>query len=352
MTHHLLITENPFIANEFRKLAAVAGTELVVSENPNDSEIAQGCKIYLDHEMSQKIPFSLSPVSKSPRHVPIIVVLAGAASSRTWELAQQVNASHVALLPESRDWLLEQMQLQPAKLGQVLSFIPAVAGAGCSTLVGALAANWAKQGKTVAVVDCDASSVGLDVAFGVDQTTGLRWSEFMKPEFDPEPVALHRNLPSCEGVSLLSNDVPNNGELGKRLSQVVTLLREVSDILILDHKPHPDAPLAELQTQAINAIVMPNTLRACANAHAFLKDRSNENRVLVVRELPNTDLSPLAIAQSLDTPLWGVIPTDPRIVEFVEQGQILSGVNTTKYNRAVFSLANRLVDDDSVSIAS
>lgn len=352
MSHLLLITQNLTVANEFKKIAAVTQAQLVVSTNPSKSEFLGTTRIFLDHEMAGMFNVDSLQDSQGQTCAPVVIVLAGAPNAQTWELAQQVQAEHIALLPESRDWLVNEMQPPSTKSAQIISFIPAVAGSGTSTVVGALAATWAKQGKTVAVVDCDSKSVGLDVAFGLDQTTGLRWSDLIEPGFNPDPMAFRDSLPSHDGIYLVSNNVPNLPELSGAVVKVVQLLSEACDVVLLDHGSHGLEIERDVHFELTHVVVMTNTLRACANAHALAKYFGDRQFVLAIREVPGADLAPLAISDSLDKPLWSVIPTESKIVEFVEQGLLLSGVNTSKYNRAVNSLAERLTNQERAVIAS
>ena len=89
---------------------------------------------------------------------------------------------------------------------------------------------------------------------------------------------------------------------------------------------------------------MSNSLRACAVAHTVIKQNPAMELPLLIREIPGAQLAPLSIAQSLDQPLWAAVPTDARVVEFVEQGLALGGMNVSKYNRAVMQLAERFSD--------
>ena len=354
MTQALLITNNPAIESEFRKIATLTDVTLEISNALTSQDLAGKPRIFIDHETPTQNLIKLFQDEQRLAEFDVALVVASQPSAHTWELAQKLQARHIALLPESREWLIEHLKDSPAALAQVFSFTPATGGAGTSTLTGAIAIALAKRNKTVVVIDCDATSVGLDVAFGMDQIPGFRWSQLLASGKELPGDVLLPSFPQHNGVFLVANDCLSQSQVDEVLPRLMESFMKVCDVIIVDNAP-ASLPLNvcnDLDVEVQQILVLTNTLRACAVAHALFKEDSTTNVSLVIRELPGSDLSPLSIAQSLDRPLWGVIPTDSRVTEFVEQGLLISGTNSTKYNRNVSHLVHQLFSDDDVKLAS
>jgi hypothetical protein len=63
---------------------------------------------------------------------------------------------------------------------------------------------------------------------------------------------------------------------------------------------------------------------------------------LAVRSVPGSNLDPIQIAELLNTPLAATVSTDSRIVEQIEQGFGVSGINLGGFTRNLNSLAQRI----------
>ena len=153
-------------------------------------------------------------------------------------------------------------------------------------------------------------------------------------------------MPHRDGVWLLANDELGTSSLDSHLFHIVEQLKSVCDYVILDYPlnslaNHGSSVVEQIDSQLL---MMSNSLRACAVAHTVIKQNPAMELPLLIREIPGAQLAPLSIAQSLDQPLWAAVPTDARVVEFVEQGLALGGMNVSKYNRAVMQLAERFSD--------
>jgi hypothetical protein len=86
------------------------------------------------------------------------------------------------------------------------------------------------------------------------------------------------------------------------------------------------------------------TVRGCASAKRSIASIAGyaKNIELVVRNVPGSNLDPMQIAELLNTPLACVINSDVRIVEQVEQGFGVSGINLGGFTRNLNSLAQRI----------
>lgn len=115
----------------------------------------------------------------------------------------------------------------------------AVAGAsgglGVSVLVAGIAVRAAAAGACVAAVDLDPLGGGLDVTFGAEQHTGLRWADLAGLDGDADGSALWEELPQSNGVRVLSHSrdevVPPRPEC---VGPVVAALHARCDLLVVD----------------------------------------------------------------------------------------------------------------------
>lgn len=343
MSHVLLISNNEVIRSELRKITAVVNVELCETINPTFEQVQNAHRILIDHDVTSEALNVLKRHGSVLQQNEVCLILGSSPNQNTWKIAQDFGAEHVALLPESRQWLLEYLKAPVKQHAEIIAISSVVGGVGGSTLAGYLGTLWAKQNERVVVIDCDTDSVGLDVTFGLEQEQGLRWSDGISTEGKPNGEALFNNLLGAHNVKLLANDRLNQEVLLDKLPDFITALGNFCDVVLLDIPLRVCEPLRQMSLQEMTQVlVMPNTLRACAVAHATMQATEATNQVLAVREIPGSTLTPLAIAQSLDKPLWATLPTDHKIVELTEQGLLLSGVGPGKYNRAVSNLLVQL----------
>jgi Flp pilus assembly CpaE family ATPase len=120
--HALLVTSDDRVISEFKTIAAVTQTHLVVASEPTKSEIDLAYRVFVSQECSE-IEFV---------HNEVILVVAGATDKQTWSSALRLSAKHVATIPDSRDWLIENLS-EPVKIkGLSVGVVPASGGVGAS----------------------------------------------------------------------------------------------------------------------------------------------------------------------------------------------------------------------------
>jgi hypothetical protein len=101
-------------------------------------------------------------------------------------------------------------------------------------------------------------------------------------------------------------------------------------------------------------IVVPATVRGSASADRVVANATdnNENVELIVRSIPGAALTPLEVAQILNTPLAGSVNTDTRVIEQIEQGFGIHTVHVGGFTRSMNLLANRLVNSNDSRLAA
>ena len=334
--HALLITNDDRVISEFKTIAAVTQTHLVVASEPTKSEIDLAYRVFVSQECSE-IEFV---------HNDVILVVAGTTNTQTWSSAMRLSAKHVATIPDSRDWLIEHLSEPVKTKGLSVGVVPASGGAGASLTACGLAFHARQIFHNVALVDLDQSSASLDIAFGLENQKGMRWHDFSELSGSINGNDVYRSLPSRESVGLLTNGPMTFAETSIQRNLILDKLKEVCELVVIDF---PRASNKEFSLDAIAdcdviLVATTATVRGCASAKLCIAGLAGyAKRIeLVVRSIPGSSLDPMQIAELLNTPLAAIINTDVRIVEQIEQGFGVSGINLGGFTRNLNSLAQRI----------
>ena len=130
----LVVASEPELLDELLRLCSAAGTSPVVAADPTALRMAWpvASVVLLATHLGQS-------AAKLPRRAGVVVV--GTAADPLWELATDVGASHVAMLPSAADWLVGLLvDNEPANAhAPVLCVIGGQGGAGATTLAAGLA---------------------------------------------------------------------------------------------------------------------------------------------------------------------------------------------------------------------
>jgi secretion/DNA translocation related CpaE-like protein len=334
--HALLITSDDRVVSEFKKIAAVTQTHLVIASEPTKSEIDLAYRVFVSQEVSE-----IEII-----HSEIILVVVSATNTQTWTSALRLSAKHVATIPDSRDWLIEHLTEPVKTKGISVGLVPASGGAGASILACGLAFHSRQIFQDVVLVDLDKSSASLDIAFGLENQTGMRWHDFSELSGAIGGRDIYQSLPSRDGVGLLTHGKLSLVETSIPRNLIMDKLKEACDLVVFDL---PKASDREFSLDVIAdcdlvLVVTAATVRGCASAKRILADLAGyaKNIELAVRNVPGSNLDPIQIAELLNTPLASTVSTDSRIVEQIEQGFGVSGINLGGFTRNLNSLAQRI----------
>ena len=337
MPYALLVTRDEILAAQFHKMCAVTQSELIVVDALTPEEIAGAYRVFVDHNI----------VLEQFNHNHVVILALDGVSAKTWQLALELDAEHVEVLPSETDWLIEHVVPPIQSRAHVVLITPVVGGAGASTVACALAGQYASQGAKVCLVDADLGAGGLDVLMGCEQTPGIRWADIASVQGAVNGGELFDSLIISQGIHVLA---PNRGQFDIDASHILTTIETLTsacDVVLID------APrMTEELTQSLGALsddvllVMPTTVQASSLATA-VKERFADIRCgLVVRQVPGSGLTPIGVAQAVDIPLRVTLPTDARIVEQVEQGLGLTHVTLGAFSRSINQLSTSLERDD------
>lgn len=334
--HALLVTNDDRVVSEFKTIAAVTQTHLVIASEPTSSEINQAYRVFVSQELSETLI----------DHNDIVLVVIGATNTQTWSSALHLSAKHVANIPESREWLIEHLSEPFKSKGQSVAVVPASGGAGASLVACGLAFHARQIFHEVALVDLDYACASLDIMFGLENQAGMRWHDFSDLSGAISGSDIHRSLPSRDNVALLSHGQLTSAETSIPRSLILDKLKEVCDLTVMDFPKVSDKNFSSdiLSDCDLVLITTTATVRGCASAKRSIASIAGyaKNIELVVRNVPGSNLDPMQIAELLNTPLACVINSDVRIVEQVEQGFGVSGINLGGFTRNLNSLAQRI----------
>jgi len=340
--HALLVTRDDRVITEFQKIAAVTQTPLVIESEPNADDLSNAYRVFVASDCAEV----------NLNHPEIVLVVIGATGPATWQFAAKLSANHIAVIPDSRDWLVAHLSAPVTKKGLCVAIIPGSGGAGASLLSVGLAFHARQLFSDVVLVDLDESSAGLDIVLGIETQPGMRWQDFHSLTGSISGSDILRGLPARDGVALLTHNDSKSTPAKFVPEAIIEQLRGVSGLVIIDFPRFTNqiAAVKILQQCDVAFVVTPSTVRGSATTKIAISKISKHvaTTELVIRNLPGTSLDALRIAQSLDVPLAGVVNSDPRIVEQIEQGFGVAGIHLGGFTRSLNALAQRLAQSNDI----
>ncbi len=329
MSDVLLISNDSALIAEVQKICAVTQASVTFQTELSEADLLDTHTVLIDAQIELAI-----------KHPNVVLVTFGQPGVSIWQKALANGAKYVAFLPEARPWLLENLLPKPNKSGQAIGVIGSTGGLGTSVLASSIAANLATDSHPVLLAEFTNHSGGLDVLWGIEATTGPRWSHL---ENEVLPTDLIRSLPKSNGVSILSSD-QNVLPAKQLMSQITKKLITESQFTVLDLPSTDNQIFAELAGMCHQMVlVVGSTIRSINAANQLIKNHPEiANAKLAIRNLPGTNLAPLNIARNLDLELLGEIPTDVKIVEHLEQGLSPSKISINNYRKAISEIMAQL----------
>ena len=138
----------------------------------------------------------------------------------------------------------------------VIGVVGGSGGVGASALTAAIAVRGAQAGLQTVCLDGDRLGGGLDVTLGIEQERGLRWPDLAGARGRIDGTELIRQLPSVEGVAVLSFDRARDLCLAREvLSEGLRALSCAADLVVVD-LPRPDHEVFSALSQSLDAIVL------------------------------------------------------------------------------------------------
>lgn len=345
MPRPLLVTAEPALLDDVLRLAATAGVEVDVAH-----EVAGARRRWDAAPLVLVGPDLLDPLANAglPRRAGVAVLGADLDDASIWQRAIVVGAEHVLFLPDAESWLLEALADAaegPGRHGVVVAVLGGRGGAGATTLAVALALSAVRREHPVLLVDGDPLGGGIDLVFGGEHVTGLRWPELGGTRGRVPAPALLAALPRLSGLSVLSWDRGEPATLSvEALGAVLAAGRRCADLVVVDLPRSLDEPGREVLSRAdVTLLVVPTELRAAAAAARVATQAAlvcNDLR-LVVRGPSPGGVSPELLARSLGLPLAGECRAEPGLDAALERGDAPGQSPRSPLAR----MCDRLLDD-------
>ena len=193
----LLITSDPLLLDDVIRLAASAGVEMTVRGEPTASTWTQAPLVFIGDDA-----LTAAASRALPRRDSVIVVRRASGRSdeptpaSTWQGAVALGAEHVAELPDAGRWVVDRLAESgdvTSPGGPVISCVPAVGGAGATTL----AAILAREARGL-LVDIDPYGPAIPVDGGV------RWPDLADTRGRIPPGSLRTALPRVHDTHVLT----------------------------------------------------------------------------------------------------------------------------------------------------
>ena len=194
MTSVLLLTRDPVLAADVRRLVVVAGAdpcEATSAAQARRTWRSAAAVVVGDDLLAEAAGAGLERRDG-------VAVVSRARDALCWDAALALGADAVLELPSDERLLL--LRLADAALGQVrparcVGVLGAAGGAGASVLSVALGLAVARRGASAVVVDADPGSPGLDLLLAAEDDRGARWGDLVGVSGQLDPETLRAALP-------------------------------------------------------------------------------------------------------------------------------------------------------------
>ncbi|MGH3681443.1 MAG: septum site-determining protein Ssd [Natronosporangium sp.] len=208
--------------------------------------------------------------------------------------------------------------------GTVIAVVGAGGGAGATVLAATLADTAHSTGRKVLLVDGDTLGGGLEFVLGWEDHPGHRWPQLAKHHHPDDIAVALRNAPTHGQLTLLAHDRRHHLHLdATTMAIVLDAARLTHDLIVVDIPRHiDDATRGVLGTADHTLIVTTDQLHTVmAGGHvARTVNAYSPHHRLVIRTTPAGQLTADQIVNSLRLDLAGVVRSEPRLAQRIEQG--------------------------------
>lgn len=325
MERVLVLTDDAAMLDDILRLVAAAGCEADVARDVGQirARWRMAPLVLVGADM-------LAAAAKAglPRREGTLLLCRQPPQQHAWALAVDVGVAHVLTLPEAEAVVIECLA-DAAEAADAPGFLIGVVagrgGAGASVLAAALAVTAARLGHSSLAVDADPLGGGLDLLFGAEAESGLRWPELTDVTGRLSAAALHQALPSAYGVAILSHQRGRACDPGtEAMLAVARTGRRAGDVVVADLSRQLGPASSALTAAAdLVLVVVPAEVRACSAAARVSDALSLATRSarVVVRTVRGATLAPDVVAANIGLPLAGVLRAETGLVAALERGE-------------------------------
>jgi secretion/DNA translocation related CpaE-like protein len=284
MTSPLIITHDDNLLDELLRLAAAAGVSPTVAPDGSGGLVgwAGAPLVLVGADLAAEVA-ELRP----PRRDGVHVVSWGMFPAEAMRTALALGAENVAELPQSGDWVVEQLTDlgdERPRRATTLGVVGGSGGAGATTLAAALGQVAASRGPTV-VVDGDPLGPGLDRVLGMEDRSGVRWDELCLTTGRLGATAFRESLPRRSGLGVLTWYPGRLSTLQPfAVREVLSAAQRGHETVVLDLPRSRDRLLDEMMARCDRVLVVTRPclsgLASAARVVAGLPDQGRARLVL------------------------------------------------------------------------
>lgn len=319
----LIVTEDVELLDDLLRLCAAAGAEPEVHHTMPDRrggwELAPMVLVGDD---------AAARCRGAARRRGVMLVGRDQDAPDVWRRAVEIGAEYVLRLPDSENWLVDQIANAAEGVGRpalTVGVIGGRGGSGASTLACALAVTAARSGRRTMLIDGDPLGGGIDVLLGGERAEGMRWPDFAHSKGRVGGGALEESLPALHGLRVLSWGRDDWVVIPPQAMQAVMgAARRLGGVVVVDLPRRVDEAVAEALAQLdLGLLVVPGELRAVAAAKrvASMAGMVLEDLRVVARGPYASGLDDQWVAHAMGLPLVGELPLEPGLLAEQDMGE-------------------------------
>ena len=322
MTSVLLLTRDPDLAADLRRVVLAAGAEPVEAVSP--AQARPGWRSAAAVLVGDDLLVECAQGVLERRGG--VVVVARAREALDWDAALAVGADAVLAVPDDERALVLRVAdacVGATRRGRCLGVVGASGGAGASVLAVALGLAVARTGATPCVVDTDPGSAGLDLLLAAEEVRGARWGDLVAVTGMLAPEALRSALPVVSGLAVLSADRDTAAPLDA-VAAIVDSARSAYDVVLCDlPRGRPDVVEAVAPRCDELLLVVTTDVRGVSAGRRALAAIAPHGPVrLVVRRRRRAALEPEQVAAWLGAEVAAEVDDDPGLTAAVDRGDL------------------------------
>lgn len=259
----LLLTRCPALHAEVSRLAAAAGIEPRVLDDPVDAlaEWSSAQVVLVGDDVADDLA-AVGPGRRGDVHVVGISPADAVFRAAVW-----LGAESVLDVAAAGDHLVELLTDvgEPAADGRLVGVVGGAGGVGATTLACALAQAGA-EGSPTLLVDTDPLGPGLDRLLGLEECPGVRWDELHATSGRLGARALRESVPRDDGPGVLTWSGARGSLDPTTLRETLSAARRGHDLVVVDLARHGGATTIELVGRCDAVLVVaPATLAGVAS---------------------------------------------------------------------------------------
>ncbi len=316
MNAPLIITRDETLLDELLRLGAAAGVTPVVAPDGLGGLAgwAAAPLVLVGDDVAGELA-ELRPMRRDGVHV----VSWGPLPDRTMQVALSLGAENVAGLPESGEWIVEQLtdlgDARPRPAWTV-GVVGGSGGAGATVLAAAIGQMAAPSGPAVAI-DADPLGPGLDRVLGMEERAGVRWDELCQTTGRLGASAFRESLPRRDGLGVLTWYAGRRGVLQPfAVREVLSAAQRGHETVVLDLPRSRDAVIDEVVARCDQVLVV-----ALPTVHGLA------SATRVVAGLPEGRASLVLRGQGLDDADVGRVTPVPVLVRMNDQRGLAESID-------------------------